>query len=140
MSWSASLPRPVPHHEAKQAIDQIPFPYDADTLETRAARAQFEVAKRAAKAIVHSIPGPYVMVGMSGHANGIGWQAKEGWSNDMISVAVNQITDEDMDRYYRTPAMTAATGTVESPGTPGTPGTVETQAAPANKEPEKQPV
>ncbi len=27
------------------------------------------------------------------HANGVGWQKKEGWSNDTISVNITQFTE-----------------------------------------------
>ena len=60
---------------------------------------QLHAARLAAKRLLHSIPGPYVMVSLSGHANGIGWQKKEGYANDSISVSVSQHLEEDL-KYY----------------------------------------
>ena len=90
MSWSASFVKPV------QKIDAAAF---VDRLSTGAqvegpAIDQCEAAKRAVKELLPSLPGPYVMVSMSGHANGVGWQGKEGWVNDCISVSVTQFTEE----------------------------------------------
>lgn len=52
---------------------------------------QLRIAKAAAKLIIGNIPGPMIIVSMSGHANGVGWQSKEGWANDCISVSVSQV-------------------------------------------------
>lgn len=92
MSWNASFLKAVPRIEAAAAIDQL----SAGQQTEGPAIAQCELAKKAAKAILDGIPGPYVQVSMSGHANGIGWKKKVGWSNDTISVTVAQFCEEDI--------------------------------------------
>jgi hypothetical protein len=54
---------------------------------------QLRTAKAAAKLLLTNIPGPFVIVRLSGHGNGVGWQKKEGWSNDCITVSVSQMTE-----------------------------------------------
>lgn len=51
---------------------------------------QLRTAKVAACLILATIPGPFVSVSLSGHANGVGWQGKDGWANDCISISVTQ--------------------------------------------------
>jgi len=89
MSWSCSTPK-VEKQQVENDID-VAMPgglCDGPVLD------QLAAARRAAKEIVKSVPGPYVIVSMSGHANGVGWQKKEGWANDCISVTVTQFTDD----------------------------------------------
>jgi hypothetical protein len=86
MSWSASFVKPVSKAEAESAIDALSTGGQTEGP----AIEQCRIAKQAAKAMLAVIPGPYVMVSMAGHANGVGWQKKEGWSNDTISVVVTQ--------------------------------------------------
>lgn len=88
MSWSCSTPK-VEKQQAENDIDAA-MPgglCDGPVLD------QLSAARRAAKELLKLIPGPYVVVSMSGHANGVGWQKKEGWANDAISVTVTQFTD-----------------------------------------------
>lgn len=103
MSWSASLKKPVPREAAASAIDKfLEYPQSGvenPPIEYNAALAQFEAAKEAAKELVKIIPGRFVMVSLSGHANGVGWQKKEGWSNDCITISVSQVCDADMQHY-----------------------------------------
>ena len=89
MSWSAFMKREVPKGEIQDAIANITTdtPLDGPMLD------QLQAAKRAALELVKSIPGPYLQVVMNGHANGVGWQQKEGWANDTISVTVTQRTE-----------------------------------------------
>lgn len=54
------------------------------------ARTQFETAKEAAIEIVATLPGPFVRVSLSGHANAVGWQEKQGYVNETITVTVSQ--------------------------------------------------
>jgi hypothetical protein len=95
MSWSFSTKEPIKREEAFDRICELKPP---DGLEG-AAIAQFESAKAAAIEIAAVIPGPYVSVSMSGHANGVGWQKKEGYANDCITVSVTQQTEEDL-KYF----------------------------------------
>lgn len=88
MSWSVSTPR-VKKADAELAVDSLEPPDYAEPP----AIDQIQSAMRAAKEILKSIPGPFVVVSMSGHANGIGWQRKAGWSDDFISVTVTQFTE-----------------------------------------------
>lgn len=90
MSWSMSTPK-VEKQQVENEIDHA-MPgglCDGPVLD------QIAAARRAAKELVKSVPGPLIIVHMSGHANGVGWQKKEGWANDAISVSVTQFTDED---------------------------------------------
>lgn len=95
MSWSASFVKPVPKAEADTAIDNLTThgPLEGPAFD------QLRSAKSAAKAIIAIIPGPYITVSLSGHANGVGWQKKDGMANDCITVNVGQITEDDM-KYY----------------------------------------
>jgi len=97
MSWSVSLPKPVKKEDVDGAIDSIvPTSYmDGPMLD------QFRTAKQAAKLVAHNIPGPYVSVSMSGHANAVGWQKKEGYANDCIAINVGQITEADLQYYNK---------------------------------------
>lgn len=90
MSWSKSFSRPVPKNEVEITIDSLEFP---DAANQGPAYDQFTLAKYAAKTLCAGIPGPFIQVSMSGHANGVGWQKKEGWSNDCITISVVQVTD-----------------------------------------------
>lgn len=85
MSWSISL-NPVVKEEAELAIDSIEFP---DYCEPPA-KDQILAARRVAKELLKSIPGPMVTISMTGHANGVGWQARPGYADDFISVTVGQ--------------------------------------------------
>jgi hypothetical protein len=91
MSWAVGFLKAVPKYKVESEIDSLAFSGNAET--DGPAFDQFKIAKEATKAICKGIPGPQIMVSLSGHANGIGWQKKEGWSNDMISVNVYQIID-----------------------------------------------
>jgi hypothetical protein len=93
MSWSASFQKPVLKCAAVAELDNLPKPQEPAAME------QFQAAKDVAKLLLKSVPGPFVNVSMTGHANAIGWQKKEGWANDMISVSVYQMCDEDM-KYF----------------------------------------
>jgi hypothetical protein len=70
---------------------------------------QFEEAKDVAILLLRSIPGPYVTVNMTGHANGVGYQGKGGWSNDFVNVSVCQQTQEDKDRVDKPLAVSSST-------------------------------
>jgi hypothetical protein len=95
MSWSAAFTRPVPKIDADAAIDVLEF----SGQDTGPAADQFRTAKLAAHAILANVPGPYVMVRMHGHANGVGWHKQDGWANDDIGIDVSQMTDSDL-KYY----------------------------------------
>jgi len=92
MSWSASFKEPVRKVDAAAAVEHL----HTGTQVEGPAIEQCEAAKRAAKELLKSIPGPYVQVSLSGHANGVGWQQKEGWSNDCITVNIAQMTEADL--------------------------------------------
>jgi len=85
MSWSTGT-KAVAKSEVDVAIDFL----DTGTDDPQH-WDQLRVAKQAAKMILSNIPGPFVSVFMSGHANGVGWQKKEGWASDCITVNVTQM-------------------------------------------------
>ena len=89
MSWSYTSPV----MERDTAFDLISALVPDQTLKGPM-RAQFETAKLAAIQIAAVIPGPFIRVVMSGHANGIGWQEQDGWANDYLSVQVVQHTKQ----------------------------------------------
>lgn len=92
MSWSVGFEKPVPKAEADAAIDALVVPVNVgpECLD------QLRSAKSAAKALLSNISGPYILVNLSGHANGVGWQKKAGWANDCICVSVTQICGQDL--------------------------------------------
>ena len=98
MSWSMSFPKPVLKSEADQAIDKLGLSEDCPKLCEEMAD-QLRTAKQAAKVLLTNVPGPYVSISMSGHANAVGWQKKSGMANDGIYVNVQQICEEDL-KYY----------------------------------------
>lgn len=89
MSWSTST-LVIPKAEAIRAINTIEIPQyvEAPALE------QIRAAQEAAKELLKYVPGPRVRISMSGHANGVGWQKKDGYADDCITVTVTQITEE----------------------------------------------
>lgn len=88
MSWSCGT-----NKVRKQVIEgEIDAVMPLGDLEG-AAFDQIQAAKRAAKELVKTIPGPLMVVSMSGHANGMGWNKKEGWSDDFITVTVGQYNE-----------------------------------------------
>jgi len=80
--------KPVAKAEADAAIDALTTATNDPMHED-----QLRVAKQAAKLLLASVPGPAVTISLSGHANGVGWQKKEGWANDCISVNVTQAVE-----------------------------------------------
>lgn len=88
MSWSTSTKK-IAKRDVERELDNLSFP---GVLEPPA-YDQVGAAKRAALELLKSVPGPLVMIHLSGHANGVGWQKKEGWSDDFISVTVSQHTE-----------------------------------------------
>jgi hypothetical protein len=89
MSWSASFLTPVRKIDAAAYIDRL----STGTQMEGPAIDQCELAKSAAKSLLAGIPGPYVHVSLSGHANGVGWQKKEGYANDCINISITQIIE-----------------------------------------------
>ena len=78
MSWSESFVKPVRKHEAPGKIDDLhiscPGTEDDENQQRYAAMFdQLQAAKDVAKLLLKSVPGPYIMVRMNGHANGTGW-------------------------------------------------------------------
>jgi hypothetical protein len=101
MSWTISTGL-LSKGNAEKGIDRLeldagdgdsPSTYSAATLD------QFQTAKNAAKELIKGMPGPYVTVSLSGHANGVGFQKSPGMSNDFISIGVAQQCSEDVGRY-----------------------------------------
>lgn len=92
MSWSTGFKEPVRKVDADAAVDRL---HTGAQVEGPAIE-QCEAAKRAAKELLKSIPGPYVQVSLSGHANGVGWQKKDGWANDCITVNITQMSESDL--------------------------------------------
>jgi hypothetical protein len=92
MSWSVRFEKPVRKADAHAAIDAL-------TTEPQTAGPiieQLDAAKAAAKSLLLSVPGSHVMVALSGHANGIGWQKLPGSPNDVVTVSVTQICEADI--------------------------------------------
>jgi hypothetical protein len=85
MSWSI-ITDIVHKRDAVAAILQAQPQHDVDPP----TEAQIYDAKKAALELVRGVPGPFVSVSMSGHANGVGWQQKEGYANDAINISVTQ--------------------------------------------------
>lgn len=87
MSWSTRT-QVVKKSEADAAIDALTTgdnnPHHDDQLRT---------AKQAAKLMLASIPGPNVSISLSGHANGVGWQKKDGYADDCITVHLTQAAE-----------------------------------------------
>lgn len=65
------------------------FPY-FDSKENPALHDQVDAAIEGAKLLLKSVPGPYVQVNLSGHANETGYTEKPGYGPDHVSVQVNQ--------------------------------------------------
>jgi hypothetical protein len=86
MSWTTSTAGRK--EEVDHFIDALGVPH---ALDGRACD-QLSAAKRAAKEVLKSVPGPRVAVTLSGHANGVGWHKKDGYSNDFITISVTQQT------------------------------------------------
>jgi hypothetical protein len=95
MSWSISTGL-LSKHKAARALDETEFNNGVNSAWTL---DQFETAKNAAKELLKGIPGPYVVINMSGHGNGVGFQVKPGYSNDTITVSVVQQGEPDLKRY-----------------------------------------
>ena len=94
MSWSTFFVKPVPKREAAAAISALTIGGQAEGP----AMDQCELAKHVAHSLLPIIPGPYIQVILSGHANGVGWQKKEGWANDCITVNITQMTEADISK------------------------------------------
>ena len=89
MSWSIGTGL-LSKHKAARALDELTFNNGVNSAWTL---DQFETAKNAAKEMLKGIFGPYVIINLSGHANGVGFHAKESYANDIITVSVSQVTD-----------------------------------------------
>lgn len=85
-----SFTKPVLKQLAEEAIDNLSTHGEIEPP----AFDQVKMAKQAVKLLLPIIPGPYIGITMSGHANGIGWQKKDGWANDCITVNITQFTEE----------------------------------------------
>jgi hypothetical protein len=85
MSWSLQTGI-VRKQDAVAAVMQLKPSHDVDAP----TEDQIYHAKKTALELVRGVPGPFVSVSMSGHANGVGWQQKEGYANDCINVSVTQ--------------------------------------------------
>ncbi len=88
MSWNVGT-KSIPKASADAVIDSLTTGITG--LGADAMDDQLRVAKQAAKLLLANVPGPFVSVSLSGHANGVGWQKKEGWANDTITVTVSQM-------------------------------------------------
>lgn len=96
MSWSLSV-GPTKKENLSEAIAAAEIPSYVEGPALDQVRAAFDAAELIAK----SIPGPYVIVNLSGHANGVGWQQKAGYANDTITVGVTQLVEENLQYYQR---------------------------------------
>lgn len=95
MSWSVSSGKPVKKEEINTAIEAAS---DGASHEAHV-DDQIRTAKNAAKLIAREMNGPYLVVSLSGHANGVGDKKKEGMANDCVNVSVTQVTEEDLQNY-----------------------------------------
>jgi hypothetical protein len=76
-------------NETRGLIDSTPtHPIELDEHMAK----QHAAARIVALQLIEHVPGPKLLVSMTGHANGIGEVEKPGWSNDYINVKVMQIT------------------------------------------------
>lgn len=98
MSWSSGIRKPIQKIYAEEEILNTRIEGEGDHVND-VHKDQLQTAQRAAIEIVKNIPGPYVTVSMNGHGNGVGWQGKEGWANDTITVTVTQVTEADLKHY-----------------------------------------
>ena len=96
MSWSVTT-NLVSKSNAKAAIALLEL--DGGQIHSAWAVDQLETAKNAARELLKGIPGPYVIISLSGHANGTGWNKKDSYANDSISVSVSQVCQEDLKHY-----------------------------------------
>jgi hypothetical protein len=96
MSWSVTT-NLVSKSNAKAAIALLQL--DGGQIHSAWAVDQLETAKNAAREILKGMPGPYVIIALSGHANGTGWNKKDGYSSDTINVSVSQVCQEDLKHY-----------------------------------------
>ena len=85
MSWSLNTGI-VPKKDVVGAIMGLKPTHEVEP----ATEDQIYHAKKVALELVRGINGPFVSVQMSGHANGVGWQGKEGYANDCVTVSVAQ--------------------------------------------------
>lgn len=97
MSWSVAT-KVVKKSEIESAVYYLELDPE---LNSPASQDQLEAAKRGAIEVLKGIPGPYISVNLSGHANGVGWHKADGWSNDFVSIGVSQHTQEDYERFYK---------------------------------------
>jgi flagellar motor protein MotB len=108
MSWSTSTVKPVLKVDAEnelitlyvQAINpggvQVQnVPQEEVDRQVGCVSDQIKAALAAVRELLKAIPGPYVQISISGHANGAGWHKKEGYANDCISVTVTQMIAGD---------------------------------------------
>lgn len=94
MSWSKSVYPQVAKGDVPAVLaDLILGPNSHDPVVQAAMEAQFEAAKPLVLAMLETVPGPYVTITMSGHANGVGEVSKPGWSNDSLTVSMQQWTE-----------------------------------------------
>jgi hypothetical protein len=96
MSWSVTT-NLVSKGNAKAAIALLGL--NGNQIHSAWAVDQLETAKNAAREIIKGISGPYLVVSLSGHANGTGWNSKAGYSSDTINVSVSQVCAEDLKHY-----------------------------------------
>jgi hypothetical protein len=92
MSWSLDTGI-VAKKDAVGAIMRLNPSHEIDP----ATEDQIYHAKKTALELVRGISGPFVSITMSGHANGVGWQGKEGYANDCINLSVTQHLVEKYD-------------------------------------------
>lgn len=98
MSWSKRTPIPILKSNVEQYLSSWRLePSDtgnpnAESMQHMAMADQFETAKEAARVLARTVPGPYVGIQLSGHANATGWDTPVGMSGDAISVSVWQST------------------------------------------------
>lgn len=85
MSWTMST-GPVSKADAEAAIDNA----QRGALNAAAAK-QFAAAKQVALELLKSVPGPKVIISLSGHANGTGETVPAGWAPDYIDIRISQV-------------------------------------------------
>lgn len=90
MSWTASIlvvEKSKALHSLYNELTISPQDIDGPMLD------QLSVAQDAAKVLLKNISGPKISISMHGHANGVGWSKKSGYTDDTITVSVSQVVD-----------------------------------------------
>jgi len=73
---------------------------------------QVDAAADAAWFLAKSVPGPWLQINLSGHANGTGVKENQGYAAEFISITVNQAYDEPDWQKNKREGVNVGSGTV----------------------------